>query len=130
MLKTSVVKLEHAVINFSALGKLVNLRTRLNYTCTLVSQHSWNFIVRRVKFNGFLHPNIYPERNCFYLVRQFEAELAKIGHFQILKSIFEARYDSIFLKPKFLFEYHVRKIIFIKIIYFSTIFVKMLIIYY
>jgi len=55
---------------------------------------------------------------CTYLVRQFEVELAKIGHFQISKSIFEAKYDSIFLKPKLLFEYQIRRTIFIKSIYF------------
>ena len=58
-----------------------------------------------MKFNAFLHPNEHPERICLYLVRQFEAEQAKIGHFQISQSIFEAIYDSIFLKPKFLFEH-------------------------
>ena len=26
-----------------------------------------------------LHPNEHPERICLYLLRQFEAELAKIG---------------------------------------------------
>ena len=57
-----------------------------------------------MKFNAFLHPNEHPERICSYLVGQFEAELAKIGHFQISKSIFEAKYDSIFVKPKFSFE--------------------------
>ena len=78
----------------------------------------WNFIVRLVKFNAFLHPNEHLERIFSYLVRQFEAELAKIGHFQISKSIFEAKYDSIFLKPKFLFEYQIRRTTFIKSIYF------------
>ena len=33
-----------------------------------------------MKFNAFLHPNEHPQRICLYLVRQFEAELAKIGH--------------------------------------------------
>ena len=73
-----------------------------------------------------LHPNEHPERICSYLVRQFEAELAKIGHFQISKSIFEAKYDSIFLKPKFLFEYQIRRTTFIKSIYLSTILVKLI----
>ena len=36
--------------------------------------------MRQVKFNAFLHPNENPEKICFHLVRQFEAELAKIGH--------------------------------------------------
>ena len=31
-----------------------------------------------MKFNAFLHTNEHPERICLYLVRQFEAELAKI----------------------------------------------------
>ena len=78
----------------------------------------WNFIGRQVKFNAFLLPNEHPERIWSYLVRQFEAELAKIGHFQISKSIFEAKYDSIFLKPKFLFEYQIRRTTFIESIYF------------
>ena len=59
--------------------------------------------------NGFVHR---------YIVRQFEAELAKIGHFQISKLIFEAKCDSISLKPKFLFEYQIRRTTFIKSIYF------------
>ena len=71
-----------------------------------------------MKFNAFLHPNEHPERICSYLVRQFEAELAKIGHFQISESILEAKYDSIFLRSKFLFEYQIRRTIFIKSIYF------------
>ena len=58
-----------------------------------------------MKFNTFLHPNEHPERICSYLVRQIEAELAKLKYFQISKSIFEAKYESIFLKGKFLFEY-------------------------
>ena len=74
--------------------------------------------MRRVKFNAFLHPNEHPERIYSNLVRQFEAELAKIGHLQISKPIFEAKYNSIFLKPKFLFEYRIRRITFIKSIYF------------
>ena len=71
-----------------------------------------------VKFNRYLCPNEHPKRICSYLVRHFEAELAKIGNFQISKSIFEAKYDSIFLKPKLLFEYQIRRTIFIKITYF------------
>ena len=35
--------------------------------------------MRLVKFNAFLHPNEHPESICLYLIRQFEAELAKIG---------------------------------------------------
>ena len=48
-------------------------------TCPLVWPQLWNFIERRVKFNAFLHSNEDPERICLY---QFEAELAKIGHFR------------------------------------------------
>ena len=47
--------------------------------------------MRQVKFNAFLHPSEHPERIFLYLVGQFEAELAKIGRFQISKSIFEAK---------------------------------------
>ena len=71
-----------------------------------------------MKFNAFLHPNEHPERICSYRVRQFEAELAKIGHFQISKSIFGAKCDLIFLKQKFLFEYQIRRTTFIKSMYF------------
>ena len=35
--------------------------------------------MRQVKSNAFLHPNEHPERIFLYLVRQFEAEQAKIG---------------------------------------------------
>ena len=37
-------------------------------------------IGRQVKFNTYLYLNEHPERICLYLVRKFEAELAKIGH--------------------------------------------------
>ena len=87
---------------------------------TVVWPRLLNFIGRRVKFNAFLHPNEHPERICLYLERQFEAELAKIGHFQISKSIFEAKFDSIFLKSKFLIEYQIRRTTFIKSIYFFS----------
>ena len=33
-----------------------------------------------MKFNAFLHPNEHPERICLYFVKQFDAELAKVGH--------------------------------------------------
>ena len=39
-----------------------------------------DFMGRQVKFSAFLHPNEHPENICLYLVRQFEAEQAKIGH--------------------------------------------------
>ena len=73
---------------------------------------------RQVKFNAFLHPDEHTERICLYLVRQFEVELVRIGYCQISTSIFEAKHDSIFLKPKFLFEYQIRRTTFIKSIYF------------
>ena len=72
----------------------------------------------QVKFNTFLHPNEHTERICLYPVTQLDAVLSKIRHFQISKSIFKAKYDLIFLKPKFLFEYQIRTITFIKSIYF------------
>ena len=74
-----------------------------------------NFIQRQLTFNAVLHPSEHPESICLYLV---EVELEKIGHFQISKSNFEVKYDSIFLKPKFLFEYQIRRTTFIKSIYF------------
>ena len=33
------------------------------------------------QFNELLHPNEHPERICLYLIRQFDAELAKRAHF-------------------------------------------------
>ena len=69
------------------------------------------------KIQYIFAPSEHPERICSYLVRQFEVEPAKIGHFQISKLIFEAKYDSIFLKPKFLFEYQIRGTTFIQRIF-------------
>ena len=73
-----------------------------------------------MKFNTFLQPNEHTKWICLYFVRQLDAVPSKIRHFQISKSIFEAKYDSIFLKPKFLFEYQIRRTTFIKSIYFSN----------
>ena len=75
-------------------------------------------MVSRVKFNSFLVTNEHPERICLYLVREFDYEPSKIGHFQISKSIFGANCDLIFLKQKFLFEYQIRRTTFIKSMYF------------
>ena len=61
--------------------------------------------------------NEHPERICLYLVREFDDEPSKIGHFQITKSMFGAKCDLIFLRQKFLFEYQIRRITFIKSIY-------------
>ena len=85
---------------------------------SLVWPVSWHFLERQVKFNRFLVPNEHPERICLYLVREFDYEPSKIGHFQISKSIFGANCDLIFLKQKFLFEYQIRRTTFIKSIYF------------
>ena len=71
-----------------------------------------------LKFNSFLVINEHPERICLYLVREFDDEPSKIGHFQISKSIFGAKCDLIFLKQKFLFEYQIRRTTFIKSMYF------------
>ena len=78
----------------------------------------WNFIGSQAKFNSFLVTNEHPERICLYLVREFDDEPSKIGHFQISKSIFGAKCDLIFLKQKFLFEYQIRRTTFIKSMYF------------
>ena len=74
--------------------------------------------MRQVKFNIFLPPNEHTERIFLYPVRQLDAVPSKIRHFQISKSIFEAKYKSIILKPKFIFEYQIRRTPFIKSIYF------------
>ena len=77
----------------------------------------WNFIVKQMKFNRFLHSNEHPERICLYLVRQLDYELSKVGHFQISKSIFEVKCKFSFLKLIFSFEYWIRRTTFIKSIY-------------
>ena len=86
--------------------------------CRLIWPQLWNFIGSQTKFNSFLVTNEHPERICLYLVREFDYEPSKIGHFQISKSIFGANCDLIFLKQKFLFEYQIRRTTFIKSIYF------------
>ena len=53
----------------------------------------WNFIVRQVKFNLFLHPNEPPQRILWCIVRQLEVEQLKIEHnftnkfYQILEKL-------------------------------------------
>ena len=47
---------------------------------TVVWWKMWNFIVRQVNFNSFLHPNEPPQRIFWYLVRKLKAEQSKIGH--------------------------------------------------
>ena len=88
-----------------------------------------NFIGSQAKFNSFLVTNEYPKRICLYLVREFDDEPSKIGHFQISKSIFGAKCDLIFLKQKFLFKYKIGRTTFVKSIYFfyqceKTLFIK------
>jgi len=78
----------------------------------------WNFIGSQVKFNSFLVTNEHPEGICLYLSREFDDEPSKIRHFQISNSFFGAKYDLIFLKQKFLFEYQIRWTTFIKSMYF------------
>ena len=89
-------------------------------TCTLIWPRLWNFTRSQSKFKTFLVTNEYPERICLYLVREFDDEPSKIGHFQISKSIFGAKCDLIFLKQKFLFEYQIRRTTFIKSMYFLS----------
>ena len=50
---------------------------------TLVWWQLWNFIVRQVNFNIFLHPNEPPQKGFQYLVGQLVANLSKIWHFQL-----------------------------------------------
>ena len=85
---------------------------------------SWNFMGRKqMKFNIFIHLDEHTERICLFLVRQLlDVVPPKIWHFQISKSNFGVKYNSIFLKPKFWFEYQIRRPTFI---YFSSIFVKL-----
>ena len=88
------------------------------FGCTVIWPRLWNFTGSQAKFNRFLVTNDHPERICLYLVREFDDEPSKIGHFQISKSIFGAKCDLIFLKQKFLFEYQIRRTTFIKSMYF------------
>ena len=90
----------------------------MRWVCLLMWPRLWNFIGSQAKFNYFLVTNEHPERICLYLVREFDDEPSKIGHFQISKSIFGAKCDLIFLKQKFLFEYQIRRTTFIKSMYF------------
>ena len=48
--------------------------------CIVARWQLWNFIVRQVKFNMFLHPNEPPRRIFWFIVRKLEAEPSKIGH--------------------------------------------------
>ena len=59
---------------------------------------------------GWNSRNLYkfPQRNFCYLVTQFDCELSKIGYFQSSKSIFDAKFNLIFLKTIFLFEFQNR----------------------
>ena len=75
-------------------------------------------MVCQVKFNSFMVTNEHPERICLYLVREFDDQPSKIGHFQTSKSIFGVKCDLIFLKQKFLFEHQIRRTTFIKSMYF------------
>ena len=45
----------------------------------------WNLIGRQAKISRFLHLNDHPERRILYLVRQFVAQLAKLGHIFTIK---------------------------------------------
>ena len=64
-------------------------------------------MVSQMKVNSFLVINELPERISLYLVREFDDEPSKIGHFQISKSIFGVKCDLFFQKQKFLFEYQI-----------------------
>ena len=48
--------------------------------CLLVWWQFYNFIVRHMKFNIFLHPNEHPQRIFWYIIRLFDWEPSKIGH--------------------------------------------------
>ena len=62
--------------------------------------------------------NEHPEWFCLYLVREFDEEPSKIGHFEISKSIFGAKCKLIFLKHRFLFEHQFKRTTFFKIMFF------------
>ena len=50
----------------------------------------------QVKINSFMVTNEHPERICLYLVREFDDEPSKIGHFQISMSILPFANSHIF----------------------------------
>ena len=73
----------------------------------------WNFSWDQMKFNTFLYPNKHTQRIFWYLVTWFDCEPSKIGHFQSSKSNFKAKFNLIFLKMIFWFEYQFRWTFFI-----------------
>ena len=79
-----------AVLNSSSSCRQLIIITYLNdrchleqtyIVCTIVWWQLWNFIVRQVNFNSFLHPNEPPRRIFSYLARQVEPDLSNIWHF-------------------------------------------------
>ena len=77
----------------------------------------WNFMVRQVKLNRFLHPNDLPQRIFWYLIRQLDWMESKVGYFQFFKSTFRSKINLIILKMIFVLEYQIRRTTFIKIIF-------------
>ena len=50
-------------------------------TYALILPWLWSFLGSQAKFNSFLVTDEHPERICLYLVREFDDEPSKIGHF-------------------------------------------------
>ena len=49
------------------------------WTWSKAQPHMWNFIMRWVKINKYLHPIEHPQRVFWYLVILFDWEMSKIG---------------------------------------------------
>ena len=87
------------------------------HVCTVPRWRLWNIIVRQVNFNRFLHPNRPPQMIFWYLVRQLEADLSKIWHFQFHSNSFSPKINLIFLKIIFVLEYQIRRTSLVRIIF-------------
>ena len=80
-----LIKAEHMLI-------LSNYPYRMLISVTTVVE----FHMEAGKIQCILHPNEHPERTCLYLVRQFDAELAKLGTFFLNKVLQECTVGCLF----------------------------------
>jgi len=100
----------HNLINKFFNGLLVDQRlwskigrNKGKMVCALVWWQFWNFIVRQVNFNSFLHPNKPHQRIFLYLVQQLEVEPSKVFSFQ--SRFFSQKINLILLKTILVLEY-------------------------
>ena len=81
----------HKILELYDPSYFINSQFIKGYLLTLVWQQLWNFLVAQLKFNRFLHLNEPPKRIFWYLIRPFDWRLSKLGQFQFLESILEAK---------------------------------------